>query len=148
MKKSRRIFSFALALVFCFTAMNTIVWAAYPNCTHSSRYHSYVPMGGVSSHYIDCELCGGYIDDEPCTEVFPGFDCTADTYCMFCDRTLSHGQNGHTPSGTWYMINSVYHGSECMSMMSSGTKCTEKAVQPHTYNVGDNVCNECGYVSQ
>ena len=148
MKKIRRIFSFALALVFCFTAMSTIVLATYPTCTHSSVYHSYVPMGGSSAHYIYCELCDDYIGDEGCERVYPGFDCTNPTYCMWCDRTLSNGEKGHTPmNDRWEKLDDDRHMCECSYQFSATSKCTGTIIEAHEYG-NDNVCNKCSYVSQ
>lgn len=147
MKKIRRIFSFALALVFCFTAMSTIVLASYEDCNHSSIYHSYVPKGGIYEHYVYCELCGRNIESKVCDQLYYDFDCTAYSYCIWCERTMPSNP-GHRSSGTWYVINSTYHGNECSFTFQSGGKCTGTTVLPHEYGIDSNVCNDCGYVMQ
>ena len=160
MKKTYKITSFVLALVFCFAAMSYVVFAngesmLAPMATDYCPDHPNAGWGtswgetpsGDYIHYYTCNVCGFAFDWDYCS--FNGYgDCTIDSHCIICYRPRPNQYTEHDFSGQWKQF-SDYHYKTC-----SRTDCFEEKHENHdrksTFGeVGGPYypqCSVCGYV--
>lgn len=160
MKKTYKITSFVLALVFCFAAMSYVVFAngesmLAPMATDYCPDHPNAGWGtswgetpsGDYIHYYTCNVCGFAFDWDYCS--FNGYrDCTIDSHCIICYRPRPNQYTEHDFSGQWKQF-SDYHYKTC-----SRTDCFEEKHENHDRNstfgeVGGPYypqCSVCGYV--
>ncbi len=145
MKKFRRIFSFLLALVFCFAAMSYNVLAA-DYCTqhrNADWYTSPMPYDGVAYyHYYCCAECDNAFDVELCGFVTV-YDCTQSTHCYMCDRTKSGFATHVYDYSKAYAYDANRHYYTCANSID----CESRTFGYHNYQLnpdtGDLECIEC-----
>jgi len=100
MKKFTRIFSFLMALVFCFAMLSLNVFAAYLTCDEHPDADWYVEnesAGQDEYHVFRCASCDRALEVEMCT-FLTVYDCTQPSYCSYCGRIRPAKFDAHDPT--------------------------------------------------
>lgn len=162
MKKFTRIFSFLMALVFCFATMSLNILAVNDLSVASSGFSScpdhpdagYVAYahettGGTYFHYLYCVECGFTFSIQPCSfSIY--MDCTQTAYCTECINSCDALYTNHDFSGVaWNDGGKLnYHWRKCKRegcwVEEHGNH--DRAGDPVFKNDGvHKTCNLCGY---
>lgn len=144
MKKSRRVFSFLIAIVFCFSAVSFSVLATSYTCGDHPGMYRYDPQSD-KTHDVYCSVCNEPLGDENCSdwECAPNY-CTKPSYCMMCSQDVNPAlHSNHVAHETAYYRNSTYHAYECVNKTHFGSTCQFTLLQVHDFVNG--TCVDCGY---
>ncbi len=141
MKKTRRIFSILLALVFCISAMSYNVLAAVTPCPyHPNSLRNVYPLSNdwePYMHEFTCYDCGEVLGDDYCQ--FIATDNCNVKYCGLCNFQASTEFSSHSYNGDTVYYNATYHKVYCGNTLI----CSQFKLMPHIKGT-DGTCTVCG----